>query len=150
MVAVAAIRRDHCIAMESAASAESGCQIQHYARVLAVDDGEAFRALIRRVVDATPGFHAVGEAHSGECAVAAVEELQADLVVMDVYMPGMGGIAAADLIKASRPATVVVLLSSTHPEDLPGYAKTCLADAVLWKPELCPRLLEQIWLSTTT
>jgi CheY-like chemotaxis protein len=64
---------------------------------------------------------------------------------MDVFMPGIGGIAAARQIKASRPATIVVLVSTTHPEDLPGEAAASPADEIVWKRELRPSLLEEIW-----
>lgn len=115
------------------------------ARVLTVDDDSSFRRLIRRVVETTPGFVQVGEAASGEDAVSAADELEPDLVVMDVFMPGIGGIAAADCIKERRPATVVMLVSTTHPDDLPSGAADGSADAVVWKRELHPSLLGQIW-----
>lgn len=87
----------------------------------------------------------MGEAATGEDAVTAADELEPDLVVMDVFMPGIGGIAAADRIKQRRPATVVVLVSTTHPDDLPSGAADGSADAVVWKRELRPGLLGQIW-----
>jgi DNA-binding NarL/FixJ family response regulator len=116
-----------------------------HARVLTVDDQEGFRSIIRRLVEATPGMDPVAEADSGESAVAAARELLPDMVVMDVVMPGMGGIDAARRIKAERPATVVVLVSTTHPDDLPREAEESRADEIVWKPELRPSLLESIW-----
>jgi DNA-binding NarL/FixJ family response regulator len=116
------------------------------ARVLAVDDHEPFRAVIRRLVEAAAGLNLLGEADSGERAVEAAEELQPDMVVMDVVMPGIGGLHAARRIKEQRPATVVVLVSTTHPDDLPTEAADCRADEIVWKPELRPGLLETIWL----
>jgi DNA-binding NarL/FixJ family response regulator len=114
-------------------------------RVIAVDDHADFRVLLRRLVDATPGFEVVGEADSGERAVVAAMELQPDLMLIDVEMHGLGGIAAARRIKVDRPSTIVVLVSATHPEDLPPEAAGCLADEIVWKPKLRPALLEQIW-----
>jgi pilus assembly protein CpaE len=113
-------------------------------RVLAVDDQAGFLAVMRRVVDATPGFEVVAEAGSGEQAVAAASEMRPDIVLMDVDMPGLGGIEAARLIKAARPDTVVILVSATHPDDLPRSAAV-QADQVVWKPELRPLLLDGIW-----
>ncbi len=118
----------------------------HRGRVLAVDDDPAFLALIGRLVDATSGLEAVGEATSGERAIEAVEELEPDIVLMDVRMPGVGGIGATRLIKTKRPSTLVVLVSTTHPDELPVEAETCQADAVIWKSDLRPRLLEETWL----
>lgn len=60
-------------------------------RVLVVDDQEKFRDVVREVIDVTPGFVLVGEAGSGEEAVAAVGSVSAALVLMDVRMPGSAG-----------------------------------------------------------
>jgi DNA-binding NarL/FixJ family response regulator len=116
------------------------------ARVLAVDDDPTFLALICRLVDATSELETIGEATSGERAVDAVDELRPDIVLMDVRMAGMGGIRATSMIKAQRPSTLVILISTTHPDELPAEADTCQADAIVWKGELQPRLLEETWL----
>jgi DNA-binding NarL/FixJ family response regulator len=116
------------------------------ARVLAVDDQSPFLAVLRDLVCATHELEAVAEAHSGERAIEAVRETKPDIVLMDVWMPGMGGIAAAREIKASWPSTLVVLISTTHPDELPLEPDDISADAVVWKSELAPRLLDDIWL----
>jgi DNA-binding NarL/FixJ family response regulator len=116
------------------------------ARLLAADDSRAFLALLRDVVRATSQVEQVGEARSGELAVEAAKELEPDIVLIDVRMPGLGGIAAAQLIKARRPATLVVLISSTHPDDLPPDDCAAGVDALLWKNQLHPSLLDEIWL----
>src|SRR5262245_8093424 len=84
--------------------------------VLAVDDQESFRRLLRQLVDATESLVPVGEAASGEAAVALVGELEPDVVLMDVRMPGIGGVEAARRIKELRPATLVLLVSTTPAE----------------------------------
>jgi len=114
-------------------------------RVLAVDDHEPFRGVMRQVVEAMPGFELAAEVDSGERAVDAAADLHPDLVLMDVSMPGLDGIETTRRIKAHSPSTVVVLVSATHPDDLPRAAASCPADAIVWKPELRPRLLEEIW-----
>ena len=113
--------------------------------MLAVDDHEPFRTAMRRLVEAAPGFSLLAEAESGERAIEAANELHPDLVLMDVEMPGLGGIAAARRIKSESPMTVVVLVSATHPDDLPREAASCFADEIVWKPKLRPALLEEIW-----
>ena len=115
------------------------------AGVLAVDDHDGFRAILRRLVEVASGLRLLGEVDSGERAVAVAKELEPDMVVMDVVMPGIGGIAAARAIKAERPATVVVLVSTTHPDDLPVEAAEARADEIIWKAELRPGVLESIW-----
>jgi DNA-binding NarL/FixJ family response regulator len=62
--------------------------------ILAVDDHEAFRDVLRDLIAAAPGFLLVGEARSGEEAIGAVDVLLPKLVLMDVTMPGIGGVAA--------------------------------------------------------
>ena len=116
-----------------------------HARVLTVDDQEGFRAIIGRLVDAARGMDLMAEADSGEGAVAVARELVPDMVVMDVVMPGIGGIEAARMIKAEQPAIVVVLVSTTHPDDLPREAAESGVDDIVWKPDLRPSLLESIW-----
>jgi len=116
------------------------------ARVLAVDDVAAFRHAIRTLLRTNRRLELVCDADSGEGALAVIDDCDPDLVLMDVRMPGMGGIAATRAIKARRPATVVALISTTHPSELSSEAATCGADAIVWKPELRPGVLEAIWL----
>ena len=101
--------------------------------------------MLRQVVSATSSLVVVGEAGSGEQAVEMARELQPDLVLIDVRMPGLGGIAAAQRIKELRSETVVVLISTARPEDLPPEAEACLADEIVWKSDLRPKLLDDIW-----
>jgi two-component system invasion response regulator UvrY len=120
-------------------------ELEFRPRVLAADDDAAFGALVAQLIDAVPGLECVGVVSSGEDAVARCGELEPDLVLMDVVMPGLGGIGAARKIKEARASTVVVLISTTHPDDLPREASECRADAIVWKAELRPALLEEIW-----
>jgi len=113
--------------------------------VLAVDDDAGFLALLCDVVDASTELELVGEADCGERAVLAAEELRPDVVLMDVRMPRLDGIAAATRIKASLPSTLVVLVSVTHPDDLRHEAGGCGASAILSKGALRPSLLEDLW-----
>jgi DNA-binding NarL/FixJ family response regulator len=115
------------------------------ASVLAVDDQAWFRAVLCRLVDETSGLVVVGEADSGESAVELTTFLEPDLVLMDVRMPGIGGIAATEQIKEIRPATLVVLVSTTHPDELDEAAVGCPADAIVWKSDLRPSLLDELW-----
>ena len=58
----------------------------------------------------------------------------------------MGGLAATTAIKTERPSTVVVMISTEHPSDLPAEASTCGADDVVWKSELRCGVIEAIWM----
>ena len=64
-------------------------------RVVVVDDQMPFRVALRRVLQRAPGIDVVGEGADGSEAIALVEEVNPDVVVLDVRMPGMDGPTAA-------------------------------------------------------
>jgi len=80
------------------------------ARVVVADDHAVFRLGMRRLLDAVPGIEVVGEAADADGAVAAAVDLKPDVVVMDLDMPGGGGVAATDRIgREAAPVRVLVL-----------------------------------------
>lgn len=81
-------------------------------RVLIVDDQEPFRSAARLVVEMTDGFEVVGEAPDGETALQLVRVIRPDLVLMDIKMPGMGGIEATRRISRDHPDVKVLVLST--------------------------------------
>jgi DNA-binding NarL/FixJ family response regulator len=113
--------------------------------VLIVDDQVPFRAAAGAVVKATPGFGVVGEAASGEEAVEQVAALDPALVLMDINMPGIGGIEATRRITSAHPSVRVVLLSTYNEEDLPADARTCGAVAYVHKEDFGPDTLLAAW-----
>ena len=114
-------------------------------RVLIVDDQVVFRRVAHDVITATPGFEPVGDAESGEDALAEVERLQPQLVLLDVRMPGIGGLETARRIAATHPRTVVVLISIEDPEQFAEDAIACGAAALLRKQDFGPALLRRVW-----
>jgi len=113
--------------------------------VLTVDDQDCFRDALRDMIAATAGFVLVGEACSGEEALSAVDLLAPELVLMDVRMPGMDGVAATRAIITRRPRTVVVLISAEDPELAPGVEALSQAVARVRKQHLRPQLLRDLW-----
>jgi DNA-binding NarL/FixJ family response regulator len=113
--------------------------------VLTVDDQDVFRRVAHDVIVATPGFESVGEARSGEEALGAVERLQPDLVLLDLRMPGIGGVEAARRITAAHPETVVVLISIEDLDEFAQDAQSCGAAALVSKQDFGPALLRTIW-----
>ena len=80
-------------------------------RVLLVDDESLVRRILKEILASYQDVELVGEAASGYEAVAAVERLQPDIVVMDIRMPGMDGIAAAREIRTKYPRMKIIGLS---------------------------------------
>ncbi|MGL4649682.1 MAG: response regulator, partial [Caldilineaceae bacterium] len=85
-------------------------------RLLLVDDHAILRAGLRMLFAAESDLEIVGEAESGAEALAAVQELHPDVVIMDVAMPGMGGIEATRRIKELSPQTSVLALTMHEDE----------------------------------
>ena len=81
-------------------------------RVLVVDDHELAREALRSILSATQGFTVIGEAADGPTALRQARQLRPDLVLMDVRMPGMDGLAATRALLADSPETTVVILTS--------------------------------------
>jgi DNA-binding NarL/FixJ family response regulator len=93
-------------------------------RVLLVDDSAAFLESATLLLSAAAGLTVVGRARSGEEAVAEAERLLPDLVLMDVQMPGIGGLEATRRIKARAHAPRVILLTM---HDTPEYREAAEA-----------------------
>ncbi len=116
-------------------------------RVLVVDDHPGFREVLGDLIAASPGFVVAGVASSGEEAIYAVDELLPELVLMDVLMPGMGGIAATRAILKTRPNVLVLLTSIENPGCYPGVAELAGEVAFIRKQDLRPHLLRYLWKS---
>jgi DNA-binding NarL/FixJ family response regulator len=101
--------------------------------VVTVDDQAVFPEAARAVIEATDGFETLGEACSGEEALVLVDEVDPDLILIDVRMPGMSGIETAARLSVSHPASTIVLVSSEELEGLPAEVERCGAAAYLAK-----------------
>lgn len=93
-------------------------------RVLVVDDHALVRSGLRAVLAATEDCEVVGEAGTGEEAVALAPGLRPDVVVMDLSMPGAGGVAATAALRSAMP-DVRVLVLTTFADD--GRVRAALA-----------------------
>jgi two-component system invasion response regulator UvrY len=113
--------------------------------VLAVDDHDAFRRIVRTVVDASTQFDFVGEASSGEEAIELAPRLAPDLILMDVRMPGIGGVEAARQVRALLPSAVIVLISVDGAAAMNTAAAACGANAIMSKHALTPKALSTLW-----
>jgi DNA-binding NarL/FixJ family response regulator len=113
---------------------------------MVVDDQPPFRRAARAVISATEGFETVGDAESGPEALRIADQLQPDLVLIDVHMPGMDGFDTARRLTELHPDCVVVLVSLDALELSASAVTTCGAVAFVRKQELRPSTLRSLWL----
>jgi DNA-binding NarL/FixJ family response regulator len=132
--------------------------------VLVVDDHALFREGVRALLDSLPSTTVVGEAATGAEAVERVEALEPDVVLMDVQMPGVDGIAATREVVQRRPSARVLvltmfdldeyvfgalragasgfLLKTTPPAELVAAVRACSGGEMLFAPTVTRRLVE--------
>jgi two-component system, NarL family, invasion response regulator UvrY len=122
-----------------------GTVAEKLVRVWVVDDQASFRRATAATLDAMDDFVMAGECETGESAVELISEDDADIVLMDVHMPGLGGIEATRQIHAARPDLMVVLMSTYDLADVPAAAADCGAAAYLHKERMSPDVLSRIW-----
>ena len=87
-------------------------------RVLIVDDHQVVREGLRTILDTVEDFELVGEAGDGAEAIRLAAELAPDVILMDLRMPGVGGIEAIQAIKAAGPSPEIVILTTYDDDEL--------------------------------
>ncbi|SDS31023.1 response regulator transcription factor GacA [Pseudomonas oryzae] len=112
--------------------------------VLVVDDHDLVRTGIRRMLADVPGLSVVGEAGSGEEALLRVRELKPDLVLMDVKMPGIGGLEATRKINRSHPAVKVIAVTACDEEPFPSRLLQAGASGYLTKGAALEEMIKAI------
>lgn len=101
--------------------------------VLVADDHAMVRTGISRMLDDADDIQVVGEACSGEEAVARCRELKPDIVLMDIRMPGMGGLEATRKLQQVVPETRIIAVSACEQEPIPSRLMKAGASAFLSK-----------------
>jgi DNA-binding NarL/FixJ family response regulator len=88
--------------------------------VLVVDDSPVFRRGMARAVQAHTGLELVGEAGSGAAALDAIARLEPDVVLLDLRMPGLDGLAVLDRLRETqpRPSCRVLIVSASLDEEI--------------------------------
>ncbi len=118
-------------------------------RVLLVDDEPTYLRALDSVVRETDGFEVVGEAASGEDAVALVGFLIPDLVLMDVNLPGIDGLEATRRLRAVTMPPVVLLLSTYDEDAGEQFVTESGASGYVTKSAFGPDRLVELWSATT-
>ncbi len=115
-------------------------------KILVVDDHALFRAGLISLLGEMPELQVVGEADSGETAIKLAANLKPDLILLDVNMPGMGGVEAVRVLKGKESYRILMLTISKSDADLFG-AISAGADGYLLKnaePEELRRAILQV------
>jgi two-component system invasion response regulator UvrY len=97
-------------------------------KVMLVDDHAVVRTGFRLLLQSVASMSVVGEAESGEAAIQRYPELMPDVVVMDLAMPGLGGLEALKRIRAQFPQARILALSA---HDDPVHARRALQEGAL-------------------
>jgi len=113
-------------------------------RVLLVDDHAMIREGLRNVLESRDGISVVGEASDGREAVEAAERLEPDVVVMDIWLPRLSGIAATQEILRRRPRTRVVIATQHERRSFLEDALRAGASAYVVKSGSCRDLFEAL------
>lgn len=118
-------------------------------RILLVDDQATYLRAMVSVVQATPGFRVVGEASSGEESLEAASRLLPDLVLMDVNLPGIDGVQATRLLRATDVPPVVLLLSTYDDDAGEQFVAESGAAGYVTKSAFGPDRLREVWLAAS-
>lgn len=114
-------------------------------RILIADDHAIVRKGTRALLNEVEGFEIVGEAATGEEAVSLAQSLQPDVILMDLVMPGMGGIEAISQITARHPQVHILALTSFANDDKVFPAIKAGALGYILKSSDPDDLVQAIW-----
>ena len=113
-------------------------------RVLLVDDNAQFRAGLRALLTTAPDLELAGEASTGQQAVALAEQLQPDVILMDISMPGISGLEATRRTLRHSPHIAVLMLTMLEDDDSVFEAMQAGARGYLLKGALRAEILRAV------
>jgi DNA-binding NarL/FixJ family response regulator len=110
-------------------------------RIVVADDHAVVREGVRRVLDDEPGFSVVGEASSGREVLRVIEETAPDVVLLDLGLPGIGGLEIVRRLRQAGPDPRVLILSMHDEKEYVVQAAAAGVDGYLLKDEAEPKML---------
>jgi DNA-binding NarL/FixJ family response regulator len=112
--------------------------------ILLVDDQALFREGLRTLLSVQPGFDVIGEAANGEEALRLAATLHPDVILMDVRMPILDGVAATRRLRAAHPAMRVIVLTTFDDDEYVFEALRAGAAGYLLKDTASEKLFEAV------
>lgn len=116
----------------------------HDVRIVLADDHKIFRAGLKSLIDKEPGFRVVGQADNGENLLAILRATPCDLVVLDLSMPKLDGIAALKILRGAFSKIKVLVLTMIRDKEHLKHAMDAGARGYVLKEEAFEQLLRAI------
>ncbi len=113
-------------------------------KILVVDDHDLVRMGLSRILDDIDGFDVIGSASSGEEAIALAKKLAPNVLMMDVKMPGMGGVEATKRIKLANENIKIIAVTSCDDDLYPSKLMRAGASAYLTKRATPDEMVEAV------
>lgn len=113
-------------------------------RIILADDQLLIRAGIRAIVETLPGFQIEAECTDGHEAISSIQDLQPDVVLLDIAMPGPSGIEVARTIRQFDPNTKILVLSSIDRPEIIEQALAAGVNGYLLKDFVLAELLQAL------
>jgi CheY-like chemotaxis protein len=123
---------------------EANCLEESSSRVLVVEDSEPFRRFTCSTLSEAPDLQIVGEVSDGLEAVQKAQELQPDLIVLDIGLPSLNGIAAARRIRTVSPQSKILFVSQESSVDVVEEALDTGANGYVVKIDAGSQLLQAV------
>jgi DNA-binding NarL/FixJ family response regulator len=113
-------------------------------RILIADDHRLFAEALRAILAADPRIEVVGLAESGQDAVAKATELEPDLILMDISMPGLDGVQATKQIRQQQPGAKVLMVTGSDARQDVDAARSAGAAGYVTKDRIAAELIDAI------
>jgi DNA-binding NarL/FixJ family response regulator len=118
--------------------------LQKTIRVLIADDHRLFAQALEAILNDDGRIAIVGQARDGNEAVALAEQLEPDVILMDIAMPGMDGFQATRVIKQARPGARILMLTGSDSRSDVDRARTAGAAGYVTKDRIAAELIDAI------
>ena len=112
--------------------------------ILIADDNERVRTVVRQALERETSFKVCAEATDGTDAVSKAKELEPDLVILDVRMPGLNGVEVAGILRYALPKVRIIFVTMYAEDITENLTSVFHIDAVLSKASGLTKLVENV------